>query len=72
MNGDKTVLSALLCEVVDCLLDGLGHGTHGDDDVLGVRGSVVGERTVLTAGHLADLTHVAGDDVRNGVVVVVP
>ncbi len=25
VNGDQTVLPALLCEVVDGLLDGLGH-----------------------------------------------
>ncbi len=71
MNRDETVLPALLGEVVDGLLDGLGHGTHGDDDVLGVGGSVVCERTVLATGQFADLTHVAGHDVRNCVVEVV-
>ena len=61
----------MLGEVVDRLLDGLGDGTHGHDDVLGILGAVVLERTVGAAGQFADLAHVAGHDVRNGLIDLV-
>ena len=70
--GDEAVVPALLGEEVDRLLDGLGDGTHGHDDVLGVRSSVICERTVLTSGQFADLAHVAGNDVRYLGIYVVP
>ena len=42
-----------------------------DDDVFGVRSAVVGEGTVFTSGEFAHFTHVTGDDVGNGLVVLV-
>ena len=69
--GDEAVLAAAAREVVDGLLDGLGDGAHGDDDVLGGRVAVVLEGTVAAAGELGDLAHVAGHDVRNGVIELV-
>ena len=71
VDGDEAVLAAAAGEVVDGLLDGLGDGAHGDDDVLGGGIAVVLERAVAAAGELGNLTHVAGDDVRNGVVALV-
>ena len=67
----RTALAAAAGEVVDGLLDGLGDGAHGDDDVLGGGVAVVLEGTVAAAGELGDLAHVAGHDVRDGVVVLV-
>ena len=76
LGGERTVeaydegadLPALCGEVVDGLLYRLGHGTHCNDDILGLRVAVVVVRTVLAAGQLADFTHIAGNDVRNCVV----
>ena len=72
MAGDESDFAALCLKVVDGFLDCLGYGTHGDDDVLGLRVAVVCERTVLSSGEFADLAHVAGNDVRNLAVELVP
>ena len=72
MYGNDTVLSSVLLEVVDSLLDGLGDRAHGYDDLLCVRSSVVLERAVCASGKLAELAHIAGHHVRNGLVVLVP
>ncbi len=71
MNRYHAVFAAAAGQVVDGLLDGLGHGTHRDDDVLGLLVTVIGERTIFAAGELADLAHVAGNDVRNGIIELV-
>ena len=68
-DGDDTDFLALCHESVHDLADGLAYGTHGDDDILGVGVSVVVERQVMAACQLADLTHVTGYDIGNGVVV---
>ena len=72
MYGNDTVLPSVLLEVVDSLLDGLGNRTHCHDDFLGIRSSVVLERTVCASCELAELAHIAGYHVRNGLVVLVP
>ena len=71
MNGDQTDLLALLQQVVDGLLEGLGDGTHGHDDVLGIGSTVVGERLVLAAGDLRNLLHGVADHVGHGVVELI-
>ncbi len=71
VDGDKTDLLALLEEEVDGLLEGLGDGTHGDDDVLGIGSTVVGERLVLASGNLRNLFHGVADHVGHGVVELV-
>ena len=70
MAGDETNLAAGLCQIVDGLADGFGNRTHSHDDVLCVFCTVVGEGTVLAACELADLAHVASNDVRNSLVVL--
>ena len=65
MDGDDSVLAALGGEVVDGLPDGLGDRAHGDDHALGVGVAVIFEGTVLAAGELADLAHIACNYVGN-------
>ena len=69
MNIDHTELVALLCLVVDNLLDCLASRTHTDDDVLSVRRTIVGEWAIGTAGDLRDLVHIVANDVSYLVVV---
>ena len=69
MNIDHTELVALLCLVVDNLLDSLASRTHTDDDVLCVRCTIVGEWAVGTASNLRDLVHIVAYDVCYLVVV---
>ena len=56
-------LLALGVQMVDDLLCAAAHGAHGHDDALGVGRAVVVEQVVLTAGQLADLSHVVLHDV---------
>ena len=69
VNIDHTELVALLCLVVDNLLDSLASRTHTDDDVLCVRRTIVGEWAIGTASDLRDLVHIVANDVSNLVVV---
>ena len=62
-------LSALLCEVVDGLLDGVAYGAHGYDDFLSVGSAVVVEQLVICADLLVHLVHVLGDYIGDIVVV---
>ncbi len=71
MHGHNAGLLALGVEIVHHRLDGLGNGTDGDDNVLGIGGTVVGEGSVVTTGYLANLLHVVGHDVGQGIVVFV-
>ncbi len=68
VNGHDTHLPAFGVQVIDRLLEGLGHRTHRDHDVLGVCGSVVYERLVLAAGDLRNLAHRVCDHVGHGVI----
>ncbi len=72
VDGDDTIVAALLGEVVDGLLGSFGNGTHGYDDVLRILGTVICEWTILPSGELADFAHVTGNDVRNGIISLVP
>ena len=56
-------LLALGVQMVGDLLCAAAHGAHGHDDALGVGRAVVVEQVVLTAGQLADLSHVVLHDV---------
>ena len=71
VNGDEAVLATAAGEVVDGFLDGFRYGTHGHDDVLCGGITVVLEGTIAAAGELGDFTHVAGYNVRNGIVELV-
>ena len=71
VHGHYTHLFALGHQVVDRLLDGLGHRTHGDDHVLGVLRAVVDERLVVASRDLRNLLHGVGHHVGNGVVELV-
>ena len=69
-DGDQAeLLAARFSQIVDGLLDGLADGAHGDDDVFGIRCAIVVEWQVVAAGQFADLTHIAGDDIGNGIII---
>ncbi len=69
--GNQADLLALLEQVVDGLLDGLGNRTHGHDDVLGIGGAIVGKGFIFAARDLRNLLHGVGHHVGHGVVELV-
>ena len=71
MYADHTDLLAVLIHIVDGFAGSFGHGTHADDDALGIFGTVVAEEFVLAARNLADSLHVFLHDAGHGVVVAV-
>ena len=71
MYGDDTHLLAFGHEVIDRLLDGLGHRTHRNNDVLGILRTIIYERLVFAAGDLRKLLHGVGHHVGHGVVELV-
>ncbi len=54
---NQTQLGAARVEILHRLFDGLGAGTHGDDDVLSIFGTYIIEGFVMAAGELAHLVH---------------
>ncbi len=64
-------LLALGQHVVDGFLGGLGNGTHGDDDAVGILGAIVVEQVVFTAGDFRNLGHVFLHDFGHGLIVAV-
>ena len=58
-------------EVADGFLDGVGSGTHDDDDPFGVFGAGVVDQFVFAAGELAEFIHLFLDDFDAGGVVLV-
>ena len=54
--------------MVNGLLDGLVDGTHGDDDLLGIRCAVIVEQLVIRADLGIDFVHVLLNDGRHRVV----
>ena len=71
MHADEADFLASLVLLVNDSLDDVGDGAHGDDNVSGILGTVVGERSILTARDAAHLLHVLGHDVGQRVVVLV-
>ena len=71
VHGNQTHFLAFGSEVVDGLANGFGNRTHGDDDVLGIGGSVVVEQAVFATGDFRDFVHVLFYDGGNCVVEVV-
>ena len=69
--GDDTHLLAFGRQIIDRLLEGLGHRTHRNDDVLGILGTVIDERLVVAAGDLRNLLHGVGHHVGHGIVELV-
>ena len=59
---DEAGLSAPRVEVIDGLFHRAADGAHRDDDLFGVRRSVVVEEMVFAAGYAADLLHVFLND----------
>ncbi len=68
---DDADLLALLGQVLDGFLNGVGAGTHDDDDPLGIGGADVVDQLVLAAGELGELVHLFLDDLDAGRVVLV-
>ena len=56
--GHQAHLFALGGQVVDGLADGFGHGTHGDDDAVGILCAIVREQAVLASRDFGNLVHV--------------
>ena len=61
-NLDEANLLAMRVEVIDDLLDDIAEGTHGDDDTVCVRCTVVVEQAVIRTELLVDLVHILLDD----------
>ena len=71
VNGDNTNLLALLVQVINHLLQGLGNRTHRYNDLLSILSTIVGEGLVLTTGDLRDLLHSVGNHIGNCIVETV-
>ena len=71
VHSDETELLASLVLLVDDGLDDVVDGAHGDDDIGGILGAVVNERSILTTRDAAHLLHILGHDVGQSVVVLV-
>ena len=64
MNADETeFFSGCLCQVINYLLDGLRDGTHCNNDVFCIRGTVVCKWLVCAAGNCIDLLHILIDSI---------
>ena len=63
MDFDESDRFTSVVEVVDDLFGALAYGSHGDDDPVRIRGSVVVERMILASRELFDLGHILFDDV---------
>ena len=50
MDFDKTDFGAVLIHLIDDFLSGFVNGTHGDDDLFGILGTIVDEWSIGTAG----------------------
>ena len=68
---DQADLVARGVHVVHRLLDGFAHGAHGDDDALGVAGTIVIEQLIVGADLRVDFVHVVFDDGRHRFVIAV-
>src|SRR6185369_9362281 len=68
---DHADLFTLFDQVVDGFLDGVGGGTHDDDDPFGVFGAGVVDQFVFAAGEFAEFVHFFLDDFDAGFVVLV-
>ena len=71
MDLDNAELLALRIPVIQCFADNTCGGSHGDDDVLGIRCAEIIEQLVVGAGDLIDLGHVLFDDSRDCQIVLV-
>ena len=64
MNSDHTHFLSLSKFIIDHLTNSLGHGTHSNDDILGIFSSVINERTISTTCNLGHFIHIVSHDVR--------
>ena len=71
MNGHQTHLAAFGIEFIDNGLDDIADGTHGNDDVGGILGTIIHERSVFTSGDTAHFLHVFRHDVGQSIIVFV-
>ena len=71
MDLHKAQLLPSRVPVANGLADDAAGGTHGDDDVLGIRRTEVVEGLIVRAGQGVDLVHVALHDAGNGLVELV-
>ncbi len=55
--------------VVNHFADSLASRTHADDDILGISGTIVVERTVFATGNLRDLVHIVAHDVSHSIII---
>ncbi len=62
---DQTDLLTLGIQRINCLHDRICNGTHGDDDTVSIRSTVVYKRSIVTSCMLADCLEVLGSDIRN-------
>ena len=69
VNGQQADLFALAVQVIDSFLDDVANRTHGHDDTVGVRRTVVVEQVIFTAGEFLDFGHVGLDDLGNRFII---
>ena len=71
MDLEDAYFLALGNELIDGLLDGIGAGTHHDDDAIGVGRSDILEKLVGAAGEGGEFIHRLFDDLgRHGIELV--
>ena len=68
VHGHDTHLLALRTEIIHRLLQRFGHGPHRDDNSVGIRRTVVGERLVVAARNGVDLLHRLVHHIGHGIV----
>ena len=70
-DDHQTDLLALGNLVINGCGNGLGAGTHHDDDFLGIRGAVIIKEVILAAGQGCEFVHGLLDDGRGGGVILI-
>ena len=68
MNANQTQFLALSIQIVDGFTNGFGNRTHGNDNIFGIGGTIIGKRVIFAAGDFGNLLHVCFNHIRNGIV----
>ena len=68
VDVDTADLFAFIDEHLDRFFNGLGAGTHGDEDEFSIRSAGIVEQVVFTARDFTDFLHVTFSDIGNAVV----
>ena len=69
MHINSPYLAALLLQIFDSFIDNLSAGTHGHNNIGCFGIARIIEQVILSAREFCYFSHIAFDDVRNGVVI---